>query len=590
MKLQTNPLINEEIEGAEDIKQDVEHVRSRTVSKSGSESGSDVTEGPDELSSEYDDLCDDEIAKETDFVTEVPETQTENEIGIDTPQGNVELDNDDDCERSAVKASDDVLVGPDSQSDAVKEEPEHVSQSDAPSEEKTPSSELIVTENPMAAVSAECYDVYTHETFEDDSEIESSQMVPEPIAAVIDEKVDENAQETPAVASEEQTLENDNSDEAVEVQEKNEEAEIGEKPEEPEVQPEEKVVEENLQETDTIPIESVDEKLIESQVQEKGPENTENEIDSAEQSEFLNDKVNEKESLEIDNEGSKTASNQESRADTATADYETVAEANSNNQVEVGEQTAANQVDENQDNETVEDKEQIAAIITAPDFVEGGCVSRDIGVADAESDFVVFGNNKVISDQNLVQNQELAIEPVNEVTGGDQSDYQPSVDETADVPSEPIIDAEAVTAVSDVQDGEDTCDGNDQPNGMSVEQNTIEQALEEIVIATEGAEDRPEEVIEEASVDAHSVHENNIDQKHGETIEHVNDINAEATENDISSAALDESLVGGLDHSRAYDPTIVSDASEVDDLTDDAAEGNVFIFTKECNILIDYWS
>ena len=544
LKLQTQPLVYDECreQNEQNNKQNEEFVRSRTNSKSGSESGSDVTEGPDELSSEYDDLCDEQLTKEADFandlVTKVPENYimassavntVENndiEIGIDSLQTNLELGCDGDSEHVSVEASDDVLVGPDNKSDTAKED--H-SQSDIPSEEKTPSSELIVTENPMAAVSADCYDVYTHETYEDDSEIESSQIVPEPIAAVIVD--DQAAVKTDVNQAEEMENQTEVSDEA-------------------------------------------DGKSIESQVQEKDAEIIENdEYDPVKQIELSNDNVNENESLE--NENSQTDSNREStdHPDTVSADYETIAEAKSN--IEATDNQASEA--DNHAEPICEEKEEIAAIIIAPDYVAGGCASRDIGVTDAEGDFVVFGNTKTISEQDSSRHQELAIEPVNETTGGTQDYQQP---ETADIPSEPINDTVAVT--TDVQDdgGVESCDDNDQPNGMSVEQDTIEQALEEIVIATEGADDAEDqqEVIEEASVneDVQSVHENNIDQNQGETIEHVNDINAEATENDISSAALDESLVGGLDHSRAYDPTIVSDASEVDDLTDDAAEGNDF--------------
>ena len=667
MKLQTNPLIDEEPveqevepevepEAGPEAELEEEHVRSRTVSKSGSESGSDVTEGPDELSSEYDDLCDEEIAKEADFandfaakmpendetpIADTPVTPVTNvtnediENGIDSPQTNVELGHDDDHRDVLAETSDDVLVGPDSQSEAVKGEPEQVSQSDVPSEEKTPSSELIVTENPMAAVSAECYDVYTHETFEDDSEIESSQIVPEPIAAVVERPTEQATipEETPAIETADEPAvkptENESEDveEAAELQESVEiekepevekEADIEDKPvaieAETEVEPtvatetvtveaEPEILEseiiapegqtEDLEDKED-PVknleidenESVD-KSIESQVQEI--DNTETEIDTASEIEQnMNDKVNEKESQEIENEGSKADSN-----NTASADYETVAEANSNVPEEPTGEPAAGTAEESPGD--VQENEEIAAIITAPDYVEGGCTSRDIGVTDAESDFVVFGNNKIISDTDLVQPQDLVVDSVNEATGGAQAGEYPT--ETADIPSEPII-APSDAETGSQRDGEevpsDACDGNDQPNGISVEQNTIEQALEEIVIATEGAddtdvapEDQPEEVVEEdeASVNedpVSSVHENNIDQNHGgETIEHVNDINAEATENDISSAALDESLVGGLDHSRAYDPTIVSDASEVDDLTDDAAEGKDYIFHRK---------
>ena len=660
MKLQTNPLIDEgcddepveqevepevELEAEPEAELVEEHVRSRTVSKSGSESGSDVTEGPDELSSEYDDLCDEEIAKKADFandfaakmpendeisIADTPMTPVTNvtnediENGIDSPQTNVELGHDDEHRDVLAETSDDVLVGPDSQSEAVKGEPEQVSQSDVPSEEKTPSSELIVTENPMAAVSAECYDVYTHETFDDDSEMESSQIVPEPIAAVVEQPTEQATipEETPAIETADEPAnitvdepaveptENESEDveEAAELQgsvevekeqEIEKEAEIegksmateAETEVEPTVATENVTVEaepEILESEILAPLKNIEidenesvEKSIESQVQEI--DNTETEIDSASEiEENMNDKVNEKESQEIENEGSKADSN-----NTASADYETVAEANSNVPEEPSGEQAAGTAKESPGD--VQDNEKIAEIITAPDYVEGGCASRDIGVTDAESDFVVFGNNKIISDTDLVQHQDFVVDPVNEATGGAQAGEYPT--ETADIPSEPII-APSDAETGSQRDGEedvpsDACDGNDQPNGISVEQNTIEQALEEIVIATEGADDtdtaapenQPEEAVEEdeASVNedpVSSVHENNIDQNHGgETIEHVNDINAEATENDISSAALDESLVGGLDHSRAYDPTIVSDASEVDDLTDDAAEG-----------------
>ena len=587
LKLQTQPLVDNECE-----EQNEQNVRSRTNSRSGSESGSDVTEGPDELSSEYDDLCDEQIAKEADLaddlVTKVPESDrmalseintVENkniEIGIDSAQTNLELGCDGDSEQVSIEASDDVLVGPDNQSDTARED--HVSQSDLPSEEKTPSSELIVTENPMAAVSADCYDVYTHETFEDDSEIESSQIVPEPIAAVIvDDQVTAaeilvEAPEKLPVAVNPAVKDNGNN------QAKNEsEAE----PEQTSDELADETVGTDLNqggedENQTEARNEPDGKSIERQVQENDAEIIKNdEFDSVKHIELLNDNVNENESQETENEDSHADSNREStdHPDTVSADYETIAEANSTTQATDKQASEADNYEEPSDDE----KEEIAAVILEPDYVAGGCASREIGVADAEADFVVFGNTKTISEQDSSQHQELTIEPVNE-TGGTQN-YQPL--ETADIPSEPIIDTVAVT--TDVQDdgGAESCDGNEQPNGISVEQNTIEQALEEIVIATEGAddtEDQQEEVGEEASVndDAHSVHENNIDQNQGETIEHVNDINAEATENDISSAALDESLVGGLDHSRAYDPTIVSDASEVDDLTDDAAEGNDF--------------
>merc|ERR1711911_115260 len=241
------------------------------------------------------------------------------------------------------------------------------------------------------------------------------------------------------------------------------------------------------------------EKSIESQVQEI--DNTETEIDSASEiEENMNDKVNEKESQEIENEGSKADSN-----NTASADYETVAEANSNVPEEPSGEQAAGTAKESPGD--VQDNEKIAEIITAPDYVEGGCASRDIGVTDAESDFVVFGNNKIISDTDLVQHQDFVVDPVNEATGGAQAGEYPT--ETADIPSEPII-APSDAETGSQRDGEedfpsDACDGNDQPNGISVEQNTIEQALEEIVIATEGADDtdtaapenQPEEAVEE---------------------------------------------------------------------------------------------
>ena len=528
-------------------------------------------------------------------VTNVTNEDIEN--GIDSPQTNVELGHDDEHRDVLAETSDDVLVGPDSQSEAVKGEPEQFSQSDVPSEEKTPSSELIVTENPMAAVSAESYDVYTHETFDDDSEMESSQIVPEPIAAVVEQPTEQATipEETPAIETADEPANITVDEPAVEPTE-NESEDVEEAAElqgsvEPTVATENVTVEAEpeILESDIIaPLKNIEidenesvEKSIESQVQEI--DNTETEIDSASEiEENMNDKVNEKESQEIEIEGSKADSN-----NTASADYETVAEANSIVPEEpTGEQAAGTAKESSGD---VQDNEKIAEIITAPDYVEGGCASRDIGVTDAESDFVVFGNNKIISDTDLVQHQDFVVDPVNEATGGAQAGEYPT--ETADIPSEPII-APSDAETGSQRDGEedvpsDACDGNDQPNGISVEQKTIEQALEEIVIATEGADDtdtaapenQPEEAVEEdeASVNedpVSSVHENNIDQNHGgETIEHVNDINAEATENDISSAALDESLVGGLDHSRAYDPTIVSDASEVDDLTDDAAEG-----------------